>query len=240
MEPVYRIYKQLGETPLEALERVRAEEGIAADVPMTYAGRLDPAAEGVLIVLAGEECKNKDAYLSLPKTYLAEILLGVETDTYDLLGMPSLAPKFPLPSLAPIAEFIDSKLGWQMQPYPPYSSKPVDGTPLHAHARAGNTVDLPEHEVELISYEDLSVDMVEKEEVLLRVGELVSAVTGDFRQKDITLGWAELDMPEKLPIISVTLSVSSGFYVREFAHDLGAALGTGACLYSLVRTQVGN
>ena len=62
MKEKYFVHKRWGETPLEALERLRAEEGIAADVPMTYAGRLDPAAEGLLIILTGEECKNKDAY----------------------------------------------------------------------------------------------------------------------------------------------------------------------------------
>jgi tRNA U55 pseudouridine synthase TruB len=81
------IYKKLGETPLEALERTRTEHSIAADVPMTYAGRLDPLVEGQMIILIGEECKNKDAYTKLGKTYEFEILSGVSTDTYDLLGL---------------------------------------------------------------------------------------------------------------------------------------------------------
>ena len=52
------VNKQIGETPLEALEKVRREHGFDANLPMTYAGRLDPMAEGLLIVLVGEECKN--------------------------------------------------------------------------------------------------------------------------------------------------------------------------------------
>ena len=81
------VYKNLGETPLECLERVRSEQGIADDIPMTYAGRLDPMAEGLLIILIGEECKNKEKYLGLDKTYEFKILVGFSTDTYDLLGM---------------------------------------------------------------------------------------------------------------------------------------------------------
>ena len=53
---------------------------------MTYAGRLDPMASGVLLVLAGEETKNKDKYLGLDKEYDFEILFGFATDTYDILG----------------------------------------------------------------------------------------------------------------------------------------------------------
>ena len=65
------IYKNLGETPLQALERFRAKmvkNGMADSAiksawqkaPMTYAGRLDPLAEGELLILIGDECKNKD------------------------------------------------------------------------------------------------------------------------------------------------------------------------------------
>ncbi len=85
-ENVIITYKNQGETPLESLEKVRKEHSISADIPMTYAGRLDPMAEGVMILLVGEECKNKDQYLGLDKTYKFEILVGFETDTYDLLG----------------------------------------------------------------------------------------------------------------------------------------------------------
>lgn len=37
----------------------------------------------------------------------------------------------------------------------------------------------------------------------------------------------------------VALTCSAGFYVRSFAHDLGARLGTGACLEALRRTRAG-
>jgi tRNA pseudouridine55 synthase len=38
---------------------------------------------------------------------------------------------------------------------------------------------------------------------------------------------------------TVTLTCSAGFYVRTFAHELGQALGTGACLEALRRTRSG-
>ncbi|MEP7118592.1 MAG: tRNA pseudouridine(55) synthase TruB [Acidobacteriota bacterium] len=40
-------------------------------------------------------------------------------------------------------------------------------------------------------------------------------------------------------VATFTLRVSSGFYVRSLAHDLGVALGTGAHLSALRRTQAG-
>ncbi len=41
------------------------------------------------------------------------------------------------------------------------------------------------------------------------------------------------------PILTVRMTVTSGFYVRSFARDFGEKLGTGAYLTSLVRTAVG-
>ncbi len=240
MQPAYTVWKMLGETPLAALERLRTQEGIPADVPMTYAGRLDPAAEGLLIILTGEECKKKDEYSGRDKTYLAEILIGVRTDSFDMLGMPALGPVAGVqPSRAEIDAFLASWLGTRLQQYPPYSSKTVDGKQLHEYARTGEAVELPAHDVTLHAYEDLALEEVSRDDVLMRAGEVVAAVSGEFRTAEIAAAWAELDLPEKLPLLSVTLRTGSGFYVRQLAEDLGRALGTGACLYSLVRTEIG-
>ncbi len=238
MQSTYTVYKYLGETPLEALERLRAQEEIPTDVPMTYAGRLDPAAEGLLIILTGDACKNKEEYTGLDKTYMAEILVGVSTDSYDLLGMPTYNGE--ATHILKIAqEYLDTHMGTQMQKYPPYSSKTVDGEQLHIHARAGTDVALPEHAVMLIGYDDLSLEPITSEDILVRVGQIAQAVKGDFRQADIVQAWADLLLPEKMSLLTLTLKVGSGFYVRQFAQDLGRALGVGACLYSLVRTEIG-
>jgi tRNA pseudouridine55 synthase len=41
------------------------------------------------------------------------------------------------------------------------------------------------------------------------------------------------------PFVSLEVDCSAGTYLRSMAHDLGAALGTGAHLYELVRTRSG-
>ena len=42
------------------------------------------------------------------------------------------------------------------------------------------------------------------------------------------------------PAVKVTMTVSSGFYVRSLAHDLGVALGSNAIMSSLLRTRQGD
>ena len=62
MRKIILLNKREGETPLEALEVFRKRKSKQhkeyKDVKMTYLGRLDPVAEGVLLVAAGEEVKN--------------------------------------------------------------------------------------------------------------------------------------------------------------------------------------
>lgn len=254
MKNIYCIHKLWGETPLEALERLREEQGIAADVPMTYAGRLDPAAEGLLIVLTGEECKNKDQYSGLDKTYKAEILLGVSTDTLDLLGKPVVEPSERLAKsvtleglqidqalVGDVQVYLDSLVGTFTQTYPAYSSKTVDGVQLHTHARAGTEVELPTHTVKLYGYKNVAVRIIDREDVAEKVNLLLEKTRGDFRQEEISAAWASAEdsLPEELFVVSLELSVGTGFYVRQLAADLGRALGTSACLYKLVRTKVG-
>lgn len=69
LQKVLKLDKNAGETPLECINRFKAENLEYKGEKMTYAGRLDPLASGVMLVLTGEECKNKDKYLKLDKEY---------------------------------------------------------------------------------------------------------------------------------------------------------------------------
>ena len=86
MKKIILLNKKEGETPLERLELFRVKNKIYKNVKMTYAGRLDPMASGLLLILAGDETKNKEKYLILEKEYEFEVLFGFSTDTYDILG----------------------------------------------------------------------------------------------------------------------------------------------------------
>ncbi len=78
--------KHLGETPLQALDRLRIEQPEYQKATLSYAGRLDPMAEGLLLVLVDDECKHSQDYFGFDKDYEATILFGFDTDTHDILG----------------------------------------------------------------------------------------------------------------------------------------------------------
>jgi len=68
--------------------------GIGGVGSLTYAGRLDPLASGLIIALEGKEIAQKEEMLALPKSYDMEVLFGFATDTFDLLGMVEPASEF--------------------------------------------------------------------------------------------------------------------------------------------------
>lgn len=86
LPPYVVLDKAVGETPLSCAEAWRNEAGVAASVPLAYAGRLDPMASGKLLVLIGDECKNQINYHGLDKAYDFSVLIGIGSDTHDVLG----------------------------------------------------------------------------------------------------------------------------------------------------------
>src|SRR3989338_10830300 len=80
------VNKKKGQTPLDCINELKNTDENLRKLPVTYAGRLDPLAEGVIVLLIGDECIKKDEYLKLPKEYELTILFGFATDTYDVMG----------------------------------------------------------------------------------------------------------------------------------------------------------
>ena len=247
MEQILNLYKERGETPLARLERFRKTHPEYKNVPMSYVGRLDPMAEGVLMVLAGEENKKRNSYLNLDKEYSFEVLFGFATDTYDILGLLTdgltrASHRFINPTL--LIEYIAQMQGVQVQKYPPYSSKPLEGVPLFVKARKGelNTYDLPEHEITIHEMALMGTRRISENDLLESIKENIARVRGDFRQKNIMTVWEEhlrILYGLSFDIASLTIKCSSGTYVRSIANELGEKMGIPALAYNIIRTKVG-
>ncbi len=236
------LYKELGETPLQAILRYKKENPSLTGESMTYAGRLDPMAEGLLLVLSGEEIKNKDKYQDLEKTYEAEILWGFETDTLDLLGL--VVESHKVHKVEEVQNALKTSIGKFVQKYPAYSSKTVQGKPLFQWAREGRTseIEIPEHEVEIFEVNFLERRKVSSGELLGSIKDKISKVSGDFRQKEIINKWDEFlkNNKDEFIVDRISLTVSSGFYIRQFVSDLAKNLDALATTFHIKRTKVGD
>lgn len=243
---IYSIYKPAGYTPLQALNMLRAEAGITGETPLTYAGRLDPMAEGLLLVLAGEAVHRKDEFLKLDKTYVVTALLGVETDSFDLLGVPKqIIPHLTSPILGEeqIRWVLQSYIGEVTLPLPLYSSPPVGGKPLfqHAQQKSLQAHEAPKRTTTIFSCDINELGMVDPRTFLSYIQTTIGAIHGDFRQESILTAWEQVLSPQPtLQTVTFTVHCTSGTYVRSLVQDLGTQLGTCACVYKLVRTKVGS
>jgi tRNA pseudouridine55 synthase len=231
-QSVLNLYKEVGETPLLCLERYRAEHPEYKDLPMTYAGRLDPMAEGVLLVLAGEECKKKDEYLGLDKEYEVEILFGFDTDTYDILGKIEKVGEAHNIS-KDLFSILQSFVGKFIQEYPKYSSKFLsqNADPEETHTK----------EVEIYSVDYLGMWDVSASDLLIDIESRIAKVKGDFRQQEIINLWKEnlSGKNQEYQIIKIKVSCGSGTYMRSLAHNLGQKLAVPALAFSIKRERIG-
>lgn len=124
--------KPTGITSFDVIRILRKKLGIRK---MGHSGTLDPLATGLLIIGIGDGAKKLKEYVGLPKTYEAEILLGVKTDTGDIDGKileEIEAPKFTKKELN---QAVLSVKGEMTIYAPMYSAVKVMGRPLYKYAR---------------------------------------------------------------------------------------------------------
>ncbi len=105
-------------------------------------GILDPFASGLLIAATGPSTRFLSYYLPFPKTYIAEISLGAETDTLDHTG--DILRRRAIPSLdAGGLSQLQAQFSGEMEQIPPlYSNLKIDGRRGHEIARLGETAEL--------------------------------------------------------------------------------------------------
>ncbi|MFA5349518.1 MAG: tRNA pseudouridine(55) synthase TruB [Candidatus Paceibacterota bacterium] len=123
-----------------------------------HGGTLDPLATGVLIIAIG---RNSTSILNTilknsKKEYIAEILLGSESDTYDITGNITKNNIQRFPELQEIKNALDSFIGKIQQIPPKYSAVKISGVPAYRLAREGKEFELQPKEVELFEYKILN------------------------------------------------------------------------------------
>jgi len=205
---------------------------IAGTRRVGHAGTLDPAATGVLILGINKATKLLTYLVGQDKTYDATIRLGIETLTEDAEGEHNAAHPDAVEALtgldaeqmrARILEAVAQLSGDILQVPSAVSAIKINGVRSYARVRSGEQVELAARPVTI----------------------------SEFTVHSVTPGFAEyvIEDPENegehaatsVPVIDceVTVSCSSGTYIRALARDLGKILGTGGHLTALRRTRVG-
>jgi tRNA pseudouridine55 synthase len=177
-----------------------------------------------LIVAFGRVTRLLQFVSGMPKSYEAEVVLGVATTTLDAAGEVTGRWDQSKVTLEDARQAAAGFIGTTMQVPPMVSAVKVGGRRLHQLARAGVEVERPAREINVTRfdvYPDPSLPAGSPGVAPGRGGPVhdVSAHEG--------------------PVFRVHIDCSSGTYVRVLAADLGVALGGGAHVRRLRRTAVG-
>ncbi|MEZ4180479.1 MAG: hypothetical protein R3B41_03155, partial [Candidatus Doudnabacteria bacterium] len=229
------INKKLGETPLDALNKFRDKHQELTDLPITYAGRLDPMASGALLLLAGPLVHQKHKFLKLNKVYQASFLLGFKTDSLDLLGIPQKDQTVSVKSQEEVESAILKITGKHNLPFPVFSARRVKGQPLWQWAKNNllHKIKIPTQQMEYQKLENQKISSISTPELLTYLQSTIALIKGDFRQEQILDLWQQLlkqNQPQNFQIINITCTVSSGTYIRSLANLLANELQTSVVL----------
>lgn len=155
--------KPKGMTSHAAVTRVKTLSGARK---AGHTGTLDPFATGVLPVCLNQATKASRFLLENDKVYEAAMLLGVETDTWDLTGEVVAASSTEHITPRAVEEVREHLVGAIEQKTPAFSAVKLNGTPLYKLARQGKKPEVPPRRVEI---KELEVVDIEGPRVVFRV-----------------------------------------------------------------------
>ena len=153
-----------------------------------HTGTLDPLATGVLVIVFGKYTKLVNLLTSLDKSYIAEIKLGIKTDTLDITGNIIETKDFKV-TKEQILEVLNSFKGIYKMEVPIYSAIKVNGKKLYEYARNNTPVTLPIKKVNIydIKLLDFHDDLI-KIEVNVEKGTYIRSLIRDICAKLNTVG----------------------------------------------------
>ena len=179
---LWRVHKPVGVSSASLVEEFRQVHGGNFTLKVSHGGVLDPFAEGLVLLLVGAANRLFEALHEVPKTYVAQVRWGLETDTGDAGGKEVKRGD----ASALTADQLDAALlpfrGWTAQTPPATSNKRVGGERAYEKAHRGEVVVLPPQQVFLHAARWLAHDLPRSStlEVEVRGGFYVRSLVVDL------------------------------------------------------------
>lgn len=151
MNGILNVLKPPGMTSSDVIVYIRK---LLGEKKVGHAGTLDPGAAGVLPVCIGRATRLFDYLVDKEKEYIAEITLGIETDTQDQYGLIT-AQHDVQPDDHALLQVISEYKGIIMQKPPMFSAIKYKGRKLYDLAREGSEVEVVERQIHIYSIDVL-------------------------------------------------------------------------------------
>ena len=166
-------------------------------VKVGHIGTLDPNATGILPLLLGNATKISKYLINHNKEYIAELKLGVKTDTADGEGKVIAEKQVNLEEIfeninESIQQILNSFVGKTLQKPPMYSAIKVNGKKLYEYARKNEKVEVKSRQIEIYKMELIKLDLKEniiKFKVRCSKGTYIRTLCEDIAEKLNTYGY---------------------------------------------------
>lgn len=149
-----------------------------------HGGTLDPAATGILPVAVGQATKFIEYLADCDKTYCAEILFGIETDSGDVTGkIIRQAENFQMPCIEELNAAAKKFTGKIEQCPPKFSAIKINGRKAYELARKNVSFEMPRRIVTINDFKILSTaENIVTVEVDCAKGTYIRSLAADFAE----------------------------------------------------------
>jgi tRNA pseudouridine55 synthase len=243
MKNLKLVNKKTGETPWQAIIRFKKNNPRFLNDKISYAGRLDPMASGVLLLLVNQANKKRRLYEKLDKEYVFEVLFAVSTDSDDILGLITDSKDQAGINKTEVKNILQLIKQKQFQYPPAYSAVRLRGKPLYYWARKNKLGDMKikKRKIKIYNISLLSIYSISKIKLENYIAEKISLVSGNFRQKKISASWKNYFKTTPLQsfkVAKIKTRCSSGTYIRTICKDIGRHLNLPSLALTIKRTKI--
>ena len=139
--------------------KLKREFNLPKKFKIGHAGTLDPRATGLLIVCTGKFTKKIPEIQDAPKEYVAEIKIGVQTESYDTEKPEILHQDYSHIRENFIKETLEKFVGEIEQKPPIFSAIKIDGERAYDLARAGQEVEMKSRKTTIHYIENIEINL---------------------------------------------------------------------------------
>jgi len=205
-----------------------------------HTGTLDPMAEGVLVMCVGKALKLAELITAYDKEYVAEVTLGIQTDTLDITGT-ILKEVDANINKDMIVQVLKEMTKTYLQEVPSYSAVKINGKKLYEYARENIAVELPKKEVTINSLELVGDIRYENNKTIFTIKTTVSK--GTYIRSLINDIAASLNTVGVMSALTRTrqgnFKIGDAFLINEIANNRYKLIGIKDLLpdYTIIKTD---
>lgn len=257
---IIELWKDYGITSNEFARRYKLNFNLDS---VCYAGRLDPMARGKMIVLTNEDTKNVNKYLYHDKLYNFDMIIGIDTKSHDCLSKINQIKEITFKKeelILKLQEFIKS---YTVQEYPIVSNYTIKHDnikkPLwwfyangyiaessRSSSEKYKIIKLPTKNVTIFDYKINNIQAIQLNKLIELFVDRIKLIDNEktqneLRTQDIIEQWDKLrNNSQNLQLITINmeLTVSSGFYIRQFCNDFGKFISNCAIAFDITRLKI--